>query len=163
MSYLPPHRRFAAATTSVVNTFKPKSKKEHREEFPVLRDELGRNVVAVLHAPAISWTNIKFSDDDVITAAPKLELKEGWIDLRTYVPDHSTTSAQLNKCAENMLSNYRRFYVERDMQIPEWVTDNPYNEYADFERTIPYDNGYVSETDSSTDGEDPVYESDGSI
>jgi hypothetical protein len=39
--------------------------------------------------------------------------------------------------------------------------DNPYEKYEDFDRTIPYEDDYVSESESSSEGEeeDP-YESD---
>jgi hypothetical protein len=161
-SYVPPHRR------NVVNEWTPRkttkeAKKEHRIEFPVLLDSNGKTVVpAAPKAPVISWTGISFKEDDVMQPAPIIELKDGWVNLRTYVPDMSTTSAQLNRCAENMLSNYRRYYVERGMEIPQWVIENPYDNFEDFDRTIPYETEYVSETDSSSEGEDPIYESDGS-
>lgn len=158
MPYVPPHRRFAAS-----HVFKTphQIKKDVREMFPILRDTKGATVFAVPQVAAISWAGITFHEDDVIVPAEhKSLLKDGWIDLRVYVPDTSTTSKQLERCAENMLSNYRRFYVERGLEIPLWVTENPYETHADFDRTIPYESEYVSDSESSSEGEDPIYDSD---
>jgi hypothetical protein len=60
-----------------------------------------------------------------------------------------------------METNYRRYYWERGIETPQWIVDNPYENYEDFDRTIPYENDYVSESESSSEGEyeDP-YESD---
>ena len=164
MPYVPPHRRFSVATGATVATaFKTPQqiKKDVREMFPILRDTKGETVFPVPHVAAISWAGITFHEDDVIVPAEhKPLLKDGWVDLRVYVPDTSTTSKQLEMCAENMLSNYRRFYVERGLEIPQWVDDNPYEDYADFDRTIPYETEYVSDSESSSEGEDPIYESD---
>ena len=160
-NYVPPHRRMAVAAP-VLKTVE-QDKKDKRDMFPLLRDTQGKNVAPVIHAPQISWTGISFKEDDVIHDAPITTLKDGWVALSTYIPDPTTTSAQLNRCAENMLSNYCRFFVERGEPIPEWITNNPYDNFEDFDMTIPYEKEYVSETESSTDGEDPLYESDGSM
>ena len=160
MPYVPPHRRSAAPAAAAIKTTQ-QSKKDVREMFPILRDTKGATVFAVPQVAAISWAGITFHEDDVIVAAEhKPLLKDGWIDLRVYVPDPSTTSKQLESCAENMLSNYRRFYVERGLEIPLWVTENPYETHADFDRTIPYESEYVSDSESSSEGEDPIYDSD---
>ena len=160
-NYVPPHRRMAV-TAPIVKTFE-QDKKEKRDMFPLLRDTQGKNVAPVIHAPQISWSGISFKEDDVMQDSLPTPLKDGWVALSTYVPDISTTSAQLNRCAENMLNNYTRFFLERGLPVPEWITNNPYDNFEDFDRTIPYEQEYVSETESSTDGEDPLYESDGSM
>ena len=160
-NYVPPHRRMAVAAP-IVKTFE-QDKKEKRDMFPLLRDTQGKNVAPVIHAPQISWSGISFKEDDVIHEAPINTLKDGWVALSTYVPDTSTTSSQLRRCAENMISNYCRFFVERGEPIPEWITNNPYDNFEDFDRTIPYEKEYVSESESSSEGEDPLYESDGSM
>jgi hypothetical protein len=162
-SYVPPHRRNVVNEWSATRKTTKEIKKDHRMEFPVLLDTNGKTVVpAAPKAPAISWTGISFKEDDVMQPAPVAVLKDGWVNLRTYVPDPSTTSAQLNRCAENMVLNYCRYYLERGIEIPRWVIDNPYDNYEDFDRTIPYETEYVSESESSSEGEDPIYESDGS-
>jgi hypothetical protein len=160
-NYVPPHRRMAAPVPVPVKT--EQDKKDRRDMFPLLRDTEGKNVVPVIHKPQISWSGISFKEDDVILDSLPPPLKDGWIALSTYVPDKTTTSAQLNRCAENMLSNYTRFFVERCLPVPEWITNNPYDNFEDFDRTIPYEQEYVSESESSSDGEDPLYESDVSM
>jgi hypothetical protein len=162
-SYVPPHKRNAPnATTS---TKLAKDKKEHRELFPVLRNESGQTMMPIAPSqPVISWAGISFHVDDVITAAPVDTLKDGWIKLSTYVPSTETTSAQLLRCAGAMEANYLRYYWERGMEIPRWILDNPYEHFQDFERTIPYEEDYVSESESSSEDEDQdPYESDHSI
>jgi len=163
MSYLPPHRRNVVNEWSAPRKSIKEIKKEHRIEFPVLIDTNGKTVVPPpVKAPVISWTGISFKEDDVMQPAPVAVLKDGWVNLRTYIPDPSTTSAQLKRCAENMVLNYCRHYLERGIEIPRWVIDNPYDNYEDFDRTIPYATEYMSESESSSEGEDPIYESDGS-
>jgi len=157
MSYVPPHKRF----TVVQPEIKPISKKDHREMFPILRDDSGQTMIPILNTkPAISWSGISFHVDDIITAAPTETLKDGWVNLRTYVADPATTTAQLHKCAAAMEANWRRYYWERGVAIPQWIVDNPYEYFEDFDRTIPYDDDYYSESESSSEGEDPLYESD---
>ena len=157
MSYVPPHKRVSADVKSSV------SKKEHRELFPMLRNESGQTMTPIMSdKPVISWSSISFHVDDVITAPPIVALKDGWVNLRTYVPDPSTTSAQLQKCAAAMEANWRRYYWERGIEIPQWITNNPYDNFEDFDCTIPYEDDYYSESESSSEGEDPFYESDGS-
>ena len=156
-SYVPPHKRFAASATKTL----AKDKKEHRDLFPVLRNEAGQTMMpAARQTPIISWSGISFNEEDVIHEAPVDTLKYGWVRLSTYVPDLSTTTAQLRKCAENMEDNYRRYFWERGLEIPLWITENPYEQYQDFDRKIPYETDYMSETESSSEGEDPFYESD---
>lgn len=158
MSYVPPHKR------NVVNVAsKPNTKKEHRELFPILRNDAGQTMIPIVPTqPIISWTGISFHVDDVITDAPNETLKDGWVNLRTYVADQETTSAQLQKCAESMETNWRRYYWERGQEIPQWIVENPYEHYEDFDQTIPYEDDYISESESSSEGEDqdPMYESD---
>lgn len=160
-SYIPPHKR--NATPSTAKKTIAKDKKEHRDLFPILRNEAGETMTPIVSKqPVISWTGISF-DDDVITA-PIETLKDGWIKLSTYVACTDTTTAQLLKCATAMEDNYRRYYVERGMEIPKWITDNPYENFQDFERTIPYEEDYVTESESSeSDDLDPLYESDDSF
>ena len=169
-SYVPPHKRNATklASSSFSSSSAPiaKDKKEHRDLFPMLRNEAGETMTPVAPSqPVISWTGISFHVDDVITAAPVETLKEGWIKLSTYTPSTETTTAQLLRCAAAMEANHRRYYWEQGEEIPRWITDNPYEYFQDFERTIPYETDYISESDSSSEGEDldPLYESDTSI
>jgi len=165
MSSVPPHKRnvaVAARAAATATATEKLTKKDHRELFPMLRNESGQTMMPIVATqPVISWSGISFHVDDVITAAPIETLKDGWVNLRTYVPDPSTTTAQLVKCAEAMETNYRRYYWERGIETPQWIVDNPYENYEDFDRTIPYENDYVSESESSSEGEyeDP-YESD---
>jgi hypothetical protein len=161
MSYVPPHKRNAVAAIATATTEKL-TKKEQRELFPILRNDSGQTMMPIAATqPVISWSGISFHVDDVITAAPIETLKDGWVNLRTYVADPSTTSAQLLKCAEAMEENYRRYFWERGLEIPQWIVDNPYENYEDFDRTIPYEDDYVTESESSSEDEyeDP-YESD---
>jgi hypothetical protein len=166
-SYVPPHKRFAAASATAATPIKTlaKDKKEHRDLFPVLRNEAGQTMMPI--APTVeplSWSGISFHVDDVITAAPINELKDGWIKLSTYVPNNETTTAQLQKCAGAMEANYLRYYWERGLEIPKWILDNPYEQFQDFDRKIPYETDYISESESSSEGEDiDPYESDHSI
>ena len=160
-SYVPPHKRFAASATKTL----AKDKKEHRDLFPVLRNEAGQTMTPIAPTLApLSWAGISFHVDDVITAAPTETLKEGWIKLSTYVPNNETTTAQLQKCAGAMESNYLRYFWERGLEIPRWILDNPYEQFEDFDRKIPYATDYISESESSSEGEDiDPYESDHSI
>jgi hypothetical protein len=165
-SYVPPHKRNAAASNFSSSKPIAKDKKEHRDLFPMLRNEAGETMTPIVSTqPVLSWTGISFHVDDVITAAPVETLKEGWIKLSTYVPSTETTTAQLLRCAAAMEANHLRYYWERGMEIPRWILDNPYEQFQDFERTIPYEDDYVSESESSSEGEDldPMYESDTSI
>jgi hypothetical protein len=164
-SYVPPHKRNAVASSSFSTNTKPiaKDKKEHRDLFPMLRNEAGETMMPIAPTqPVISWSGIYFHVDDVMTAAPVETLKDGWIKLSTYVPSTETTTAQLLRCAAAMEANHRRYYWEKGMEIPRWIVDNPYEHFQDFERTIPYEDDYISESDSSSEGEDvdPLYESD---
>jgi len=160
-SYVPPHKRNAKESKES----NAKDKKEHRDLFPVLRNEAGQTMTPIVATqPIISWTGISFHDDDVMTAAPVETLKDGWIKLSMYVPCTDMTTAQLLKCAKAMEENHRRYYWERGMEIPRWITENPYEHFQDFERTIPYEEDYVSESESSESEDlDPLYESDTSI
>ena len=165
-SYVPPHKRFAVtATATEPNKPLAKDKKEHRDLFPVLRNETGQTMTPIASTQApLSWSGISFHDDDVITAAPIETLKEGWIKLSTYVPNNETTTAQLLRCATAMEANYLRYYWERGLEIPRWILDNPYEQFEDFDRTIPYPTDYISESESSSEDEDiDPYESDHSI
>ena len=160
-SYVPPHKRNASVSNET--TKEKLTKKEQRELFPMLRNDAGQAMMPIVASqPVISWSGISFHVDDIITAAPIETLKDGWVNLRTYVADPATTSAQLLKCAEAMEENYRRYFWERGQEIPQWIVDNPYEKYEDFDRTIPYEDDYVSESESSSEGEDqdPFYESD---
>lgn len=160
-SYVPPHKRNAVSSSPT----KPmaKDKKEHRDLFPMLRNEAGETMMPIVSKqPIISWTGISFHVDDVITAAPTETLKEGWVKLSTYIPSTETTTAQLLRCALAMEENHRRYYWERGMEIPRWIIENPYEHFQDFDQTIPYADDYISESESSSENEDfdPLYESD---
>jgi len=169
MSYVPPHKRFAASATATATATATapikiaKDKKEHRDLFPVLRNEAGETMIPIASKAPLSWSGISFHDDDVITAAPVETMKEGWIKLSTYVPNNETTTAQLQKCAGAMEANYLRYYWERGLEIPRWILDSPYEQFEDFDRKIPYATDYISESESSSEGEDLEYESDDSI
>jgi len=158
MSYVPPHKRNAVSTTSATTIT---TKKEHRDMFPILRNNIGETMMPIAPIqPVISWTGISFHIDDIITIAPVETLKDGWIKLSTYVPSTETTTAQLLRCAAAMEANHRRYYWERGMETPQWIVENPYEYFEDFDRKIPYTQEYVSESESSSEGEDPLYESD---
>ena len=163
MSYVPPHKRHVAKQVEKKST--DQLKKDHRMEFPILRNEEGQTMMPIISkTPVISWSGITFDEDDEITAAPIITLKDGWVKLSEYIPDTTMTTAQLLRCAENMEDNHRRYYWERGLEIPQWIIENPYDKFEDFDRTIPIsnDNDDISESEYSSEGEDPLYESDSS-
>jgi hypothetical protein len=167
MSYVPPHRRPVFASNGMGLRPQAKTahetKKEHREQFPALRDKEGQAILPKPSKPVISWSGISFQLEDEIHVQEKQE-NDGWINLgETYTVNHELTNDMLLRTAEKMLANYRRFYNERGLDVPRWVDDNPYDHYEDFDREIPYADDNVTESESSSDGEAFEYESDHSM
>jgi hypothetical protein len=168
MSYVPPHRRNVPVFGALGHGRMPaktekteqQRKQEHREQFPCLRDTEGQTVLpSKTKQPSISWKNITFEEE--VVPAPEIVIQDGWINLgESYSVNHETTDAMLYQAAEKMLANYRRYYLERGLNIPLWVDDNPYNNFEDFDRQIPYDDDRYTESESSSEGEAFEYDSD---
>jgi hypothetical protein len=163
MSYVPPYRR----PNLVGNTIAAKiTKQEHREQFPCLQDKKG-NIIKPkqLSAPTVDWKKISYEITELQHVEP-IQPDDGWVNLSTYepTPDTMMTTAQLLNCAEQLELNWRRYYTEHDIVIPSWITNNPYDNYEDFDRTIPYstDEHSDSESESSVYDEDD-YLSDQSV
>jgi len=153
MSYLPPHRRRQASLVGNVPQKPTMSKQEHREQFPCLRGKDGNAIKITTATPVVNWKNITYEVEELPRATPNI-VDDGWVNLSVYTatPDITLTTAHLLACAERLENNWRRYYLERDLSIPSWITDNPYEQYEDFDRTIPYSSNYVtiSDTDSSS-------------
>jgi hypothetical protein len=173
MSYVPPHRRASLmvrnATTSTPT--KQLTKQEHREQFPTLRGKDGNAISIKPAAPVVvNWETITYE----ATELPRANLEDtddGWVNLSVCIPlpDTQLTTEHLLACAERLENNWRRYYLERDLPIPKWITENPYETHYDFDREIPYSSNYVatiSDTDSTSsvcDDEDEEYMSDHSM
>ena len=159
MSYVPPYRRRPNLMGNV-STPQKVAKQEHREQFPCLCDTSGKIVQAKpLPQTTVNWKTITYD----VTELPRATVDnadDGWVNLSTYnapsTPDTALTQAHLLACAERLELNWRRYYLERDIPIPLWITNNPYNKYEDFDRTIPYPNDDQSESDT----ESSVYDED---
>jgi hypothetical protein len=162
MSYLPPHRRrpnlIGVSTTIPVK----QQKQEHRELFPCLRDKNGNVVQVTQVAPSVNWTTISFQTEEITVAQP--QVNDGWVKLSTYTPTKSTelTTKDLFRCAEQLELNWRRYYTERDLPVPRWIYDSPYDKFEDFDRTIPYSSSAGSDVESeeSSEYDDLEYDSE---
>ena len=163
MSYLPPHRRRPNLMGGSANVPVKQQKQEHREQFPCLRDKNGIVVQVTKHTPIVNWNTISFQIDEPIVSPPPTQ-EDGWVNLSTYTPTLSTelTTKDLARCAEQLESNWRRYYMERDLPLPRWIYDNPYDKFEDFDRTIPYSslNGSDSESEESSEYDDLEYDSE---
>jgi hypothetical protein len=164
MSYVPPFRRPSLVGNVIKN--QKLTKQEHREQFPALKDILGNAIPVKPIAPVVvNWNTITYEVDELPRATVD-DADDGWVNLSTYIPNPDTalTSDQLIACSERLENNWRRYYLERDLPIPKWITDSPYDNYEDFDRTIPYSSDYitVSDTESSV-CDDEEYISDHSM
>ncbi len=150
MSYLPPHRRRQASFAGHVSKV---AKQEHREQFPCLRGKDGNAIKVTPIIPVVNWKTITYEVEELPRASTN-DVDDGWVNLSTFVhtQDTTITTAKLLECAEKLENNWRRYYMERDIPIPSWITENPYENYEDFDRTIPYSSNYatVSDTDSTS-------------
>ena len=166
MSYVPPYRRRASFVVDAPRPVQKLTKQEHREQFPALRDVSGNAItIKPVASVVVNWNTITYEVDE-LPRATVADPDDGWVNLNTYVstPDTSITTAQLLAAAEKLENNWRRYYLERDLPIPNWITNSPYDNYEDFDRTIPYTSDYVtvSDTESSVCDEEE-YVSDHSM
>ena len=170
MSYVPPHRRASLVVQNVASTPTKLTKQEHREQFPTLRGKDGHAITINPAAPVVvNWETITYEATELPRASLE-DADDGWVNLSVCIPtpDTQLTTAHLLACAERLENNWRRYYLERDLPIPKWITDNPYDNYEDFDREIPYSSKYIatiSDSDSSSvcDEEDEEYMSDHSM
>jgi len=158
MSYVPPYRRRPNlfGNDPIVQKV---TKQEHREQFPCLRDTKGNAIpIKVVSDPVVNWKSITYDVTELPHATPE-EPDDGWVNLSTYesTPDTALTNKQLQQCAEALENNWRRYYTEHGLPIPLWITDNPYDKYEDFDRTIPYSADCPTESDTE---ESSVYDED---
>jgi hypothetical protein len=158
MSYVPPYRRRPNLMGNVSTPQKvvQASKQEHREQFPCLRDTSGNIVQAKpIAQPTVNWKTITYDVTELPRATAE-DPDDGWVNLAKYnaTPDTALTTKHLLACAEGLELNWRRYYSERDLPIPLWITNNPYNKYEDFDRTIPY----ASDDQPESDSESSVYD-----
>jgi len=171
MSYVPPHRRASLVVRNATTSTKQLTKQEHREQFPTLRGKDGNAIPIKPAAPVVvNWNNITYEATE-LPRANLIDDDDGWVNLSVCIPtpDTQLTTAQLLACAELLETNWRRYYLERDLPIPSWITDNPYDNYYDFDREIPYSSNHVaviSDSDSTSvcdEDEDEEYMSDHSM
>ena len=166
-SYVPPHRR---ASLVVGNATTKATKKDLREQFPCLRGKDGNAIKINPIAPVVvNWETITYEATE-LPRASLTDADDGWVNLSVCIPTRDTelTTAHLLACSERLENNWRRYYLERDLPIPKWITDNPYDKYYDFDRTIPYTSNYVatvsdSDTSSVCDDDEEEYLSDHSM
>jgi hypothetical protein len=164
MSYLPPHRRRPNLIGGSTNVSVKQQKQEHRDQFPCLRDKNGDVVQGIKHTPTVNWNTISFQIEEITPIQPTQAADDGWVNLSTYTPTKSTelTTKDILRCAEKLELNWRRYYTERDLQVPRWIYDNPYDKFEDFDRTIPYASSINSDSESeeSSEYDDLEYDSE---
>jgi hypothetical protein len=159
-SYVPPHMRTRLNMASMIAPAKAAKaiRTIQKQEFPVIEgfDASKKSEVVV----TVNWKEVDFTDEEI--AEKEVPLPTGWIDLRYFEADDSLTMEQLHRAADKLEANWKRHYLERDEEIPDYFVHNPYDHFSDFERTIPLYKDYESsESESSEDDyEDPEYESE---